>query len=126
MLPSWKKIMDGQGKGDKKGKGATKGSSKGSSVGRDQSGRFQPRHGTFMVNATTDQQENASPEQLWQQTQQTELPPVPDHQPSDYTFVDGQAERITFAWPNAAPVSFAREKIRNPEHMPQSWKTSWF
>ena len=79
MSPYWKKIMDTQSKGDRKGKGgSSKGSSKGTGGTRDPtSGRFKPRHSTFVVGSASNSSEAIPAEQMWPTTQLPDLETLP-------------------------------------------------
>ena len=111
MSDYWKKVMDGQGKGDRKGKGAGKTGSSSSAKRDPSTGRFKPRHGTYMVNNGSTTVEGTNASELWNQAEPAHIP-VPDENPSaQYTFVDGVRESVSFAWPSAAPHPLAREMI---------------
>ena len=130
MTPYWKKVMEGQSKGDQKGK--PPGKRPGNNPKRDSSGRFQPRHGSYMVNSTSEAPEGTTAEQLWPQpsegnTDQAVHTPAPDQtSPHDYNFIDGANERITFAWPRTGTPAIARSLVNTPDLAPDTWKKNFF
>ena len=121
LSPYWKKIMDGQTQGDKTGKGTGKG--KGTKGKKDtfgkrdpSTGRFTPKHGTFMVTSGTQEPETATPTQLWEQTNTpdpAQLPNIPH--PQSYIFIAGSRESITFAWPTSTAPYLAQQMVHTPD-----------
>ena len=87
-----------------------------------------------MIQNNSVDNEGTTPQQLWQQQpsptvgiQDQEISPVPDQpaDPTQFTFVMGQAETITFAWPNNALPALSNLMIHAPHNLPPIWKENW-
>ena len=109
-----------QGRQEKKGTGK----GKGTKIKRDAStGRFTPKHGTYMVTSASQGLETATPAQLWGQSglqNPALLPLIPD--PQADIFADGMNESVTFAWPASAGPALAHHAIYSPGKVPPIWE----
>ena len=115
MSAKWQNVMKGQGQGDSKGSRTStsgskeKGKGKGKAKRYPKTGRFKPRHGTYMVNSSdpADGPETQNAQNCWQQ----------DH----YHFLAGEGGGAVFAWPKSATPTIANLMLTNPQALPPGW-----
>ena len=80
-----------------------------------------------MVQNDSTTTEGIPSEQLWNAAASSDLPTVPDqYTTSQYTFVDGAAETVTFAWPANADSALATAMIATPDKVPRQWQVNFF